>query len=141
MADCARIDEVLGISICKNLFLCNRQKTEFYLLMLPDGKVFKTKELSHALNISRLSFADADAMLKYLNIVPGSVSVMGLMNDSENKVRLLIDEDLLREEFTGCHPCVNTSTLKIRTKFLTEKFLPAVNHGFTAVSLGKEERK
>lgn len=135
MADCELIDRTRGISVCKNLFLCNRQKTAFYLLMLPDGKVFKTKELSKALGIARLSFADAEFMLKYLNIIPGSVSVMGLMNDKENNVRLLIDSDLLKDEFIGCHPCVNTSTLKIRTKDLTDIFLPAVNHGFTAVLL------
>ena len=104
MADCETIDKTLNISICKNLFLCNRQKNSCYLLMLPGNKEFKTKELSHSLGIARLSFADAEYMEKYLNIRPGSVSVMGLMNDKENNVRLLIDSDLLENEFIGCHP-------------------------------------
>ncbi len=141
MADCVEIEKTLGVKVCKNLFLCNRQKTEFYLLMLPGGKPFKTKELSSQLNIARLSFANAEFMKKYLNILPGSVSVMGLMNDSENKVRLLIDSDLLNDEYISCHPCVSTSTLKIKTADLTGKFLPAVNHSFTAVTLEAKEPK
>ena len=139
IAACDKINSVLGISICKNLFLCNRQKTEFYLLMLPGNKPFKTKELSSQLGIARLSFADAEHMEKFLNILPGSVSVMGLMNDKENRVKLLIDTDLLKDEFIGCHPCVNTSTLKIRTSDITDKFLPAVSHEYTAVSLAQKE--
>lgn len=139
IAACDKINSVLGISICKNLFLCNRQKTEFYLLMLPGNKPFKTKELSSQLGIARLSFADFEYMKKFLDILPGSVSVMGLMNDKENRVRLLVDTDLLKSEFIGCHPCVNTSTLKIRTEDITGKFLPAVSHSYTAVSLESKE--
>ncbi|MGN0492791.1 MAG: prolyl-tRNA synthetase associated domain-containing protein [Acutalibacteraceae bacterium] len=139
IADCENINKVLGIEICKNLFLCNRQRTDFYLLMLPGSKPFKTKELSHSLGISRLSFADAEFMERYLNILPGSVSVMGLMNDTQNRVRLLIDSDLLKDEYIGCHPCVNTSTLKIKTSDITDKFLPAVKHAYTAVTLSEKE--
>ena len=136
---CAAVDQLLGIHMCKNLFLCNRQKTEFYLLMLPGNKPFKTKELSSQLGIARLSFADSEYMEKFLDILPGSVSVMGLMNDKENRVRLLIDTDLLKSEYIGCHPCVNTSTLKIRTEDITGKFLPDVSHSYTAVSLESKE--
>ena len=128
MEACLAIDAVLGVTICKNLFLCNRQQTKFYLLMMPDDKVFKTKELSSQINSARLSFASGEKMLEYLDIEPGSVSVMGLMNDARDAVQLLIDEDLLRDEYIGCHPCVNTSSLKIRTKDILEKFLPAVRH-------------
>lgn len=135
IADCEQIDRTLNIKICKNLFLCNRQKTDFYLLMMSGDKIFHTKDLSAELGVARLSFANEEYMEKYLNILPGSVSVMGLMNDHENKVSLLIDSDLLKDEFIGCHPCINTSTLKIRTKDITEKFLPFVNHNFTAVSI------
>ncbi|MCM1266557.1 MAG: prolyl-tRNA synthetase associated domain-containing protein [Bacteroidales bacterium] len=133
--DCLWVDEALGIHICKNLFLCNRQKTDFYLLMMPGFKKFKTKELSAQLGVSRLSFADAEYMEAFLDITPGSVSVMGLMNDKEHRVRLLIDSDLLRDEYVGCHPCVNTSSLKLRTKDILEKFLPYVEHDYTAVEL------
>jgi Ala-tRNA(Pro) deacylase len=128
MEACHEIDAVLEVLICKNLFLCNRQKTEFYLLMMPGDKPFKTKEIPKQVGCARLSFASPEYMLEYLDIEPGAVSIMGLMNDTENKVQLLIDEDVLKGEYIGCHPCVNTSSLKIKTKDLTDIFLPAVHH-------------
>lgn len=139
MDACEEIDEALGISVCKNLFLCNRQKTLFYLLMLPGDKVFRTKQLSEQIGSTRLSFADAEHMEKYLEITPGSVSVMGLMNDKTNAVRLLVDEDLLREEYLGCHPCVNTSSLRLKTEDVFGAFLKSVGHGMTAVRLENGE--
>lgn len=138
MEDCVEVDRLLGVPMCKNLFLCNRQKTDFYLLMMPGDKPFRTKELSAQIGSARLSFADTDAMLEYLDILPGSVSVMGLMNDKENRVRLLIDEDLLRADELGCHPCVNTSSLRIATKDLLEVFLPHVHHTPSTVRLTGE---
>ena len=124
--------------ICKNLFLCNRQKTAFYLLMMPGDKPFKTKELSSQINSARLSFADPEYMQDYLDIKPGAVSVMGLMNDKENHVRLLVDEDVLKGENVGCHPCVNTSSLKIKTKDVFDTFLKSVGHDMTVVHLTGE---
>ena len=135
MEACNIIDAVLGVLICKNLFLCNRQKTNFYLLMMPGDKKFKTKELSSQINSARLSFADPEDMLKYLDIEPGAVSVMGLMNDSSKSVQLLIDEDVLKGEELGCHPCVCTSSLKMKTKDVLEKFLPATGHDYSTVHL------
>ena len=132
---CEAVEAVLGEKICKNLFLCNRQKTQFYLLMLEGEKVFKTKDLSKQLGVARLSFADAADMERYLDITPGSVSVLGLMNDTGDRVQLLIDEDVLNSEFVGCHPCINTSSLRLRTKDLIEKILPAVEHDFIRVKL------
>lgn len=132
---CEEIEKLLGIGICKNLFLCNRQKTDFYLLMMPGEKTFRTKELSRQLGCARLSFADASFMEEFLDITPGSVSVMGLMNDKENHVRLLIDRDVMQEEYLGCHPCINTSSLRMRTEDILEKFLPAVEHSYTIVDL------
>ncbi len=126
MEVCADVDSVLGVRICKNLFLCNRQKTAFYLLIMPGDKPFKTKELSGQMGISRLSFADADAMERYLDVQPGSVSVLGLMNDKDRSVTLAIDEDVLREDYFGCHPCRNTSSIKFKTSDLTDKILPAL---------------
>lgn len=139
MEACNVIDAVLGVVICKNLFLCNRQKTSFYLLMMPGDKKFKTKELSSQINSARLSFAEPEDMLKYLDIEPGAVSIMGLMNDAEHAVKLLIDEDVLKEEYLGCHPCVCTSSLKMRTKDVIEKFLPAVGHEYQTVHLVGED--
>ena len=128
MEACAAVDKVLDATICKNLLLCNRQKTAFYLLMLPGSKVFKTSELSKKLGSSRLSFADGAFMEEFLDITPGSLSVMGLMNDKENRVQLLIDEDVLQGEFIGCHPCINTSSLRFRTEDLLQKIIPAMGH-------------
>lgn len=129
MEACQAVEEALqGAVICKNLFLCNRQRTAFYLLMMPGDKAFKTKELSAQIGSSRLSFGEAVYMERYLHISPGSVSVMGLMNDREHKVQLLIDRDILQEEYLGCHPCMNTSSLRLRMKDLLETFLPAVGH-------------
>ena len=139
MEICNEIDAVLGVLICKNLFLCNRQKTKFYLLMMPGDKKFKTKELSSQINSARLSFAEPEDMLKYLDIEPGAVSIMGLMNDREHEVQLLIDEDVLKGEFLGCHPCVCTSSLKLRTEDVIERFLPAVGHTFITVQLKGED--
>ena len=139
MEQCNAIDAVLGVIICKNLFLCNRQKTAYYLLMMPGDKKFKTKELSAQINSARLSFADADDMLRYLDIEPGAVSVMGLMNDPEHKVQLLVDEDVLKDEYVGCHPCVNTSSLKLRTEDVFGTYLTAVGHEMKTVHLVGED--
>lgn len=138
MEICAEIDKVLGATICKNLFLCNRQQTDFYLLMMPNDKPFKTKNLSQQIGSARLSFAEAEHMEKYLDVTPGSVSVLGLMNDVENAVTLLIDEDVLKGEFFGCHPLINTSSLKIKTTDLIEKIIPALGNRFQKVELAAE---
>ena len=129
---------VLGEKICKNLFLCNRQKTQFYLLMLEGEKVFKTKDLSKQLGVARLSFADAADMERYLDITPGSVSVLGLMNDAENHVQLVIDKPIAESRMIGCHPCINSSTLAIATQDLMQKILPAVHHEAILVDLPEE---
>ena len=136
---CHEVDRLLEIDICKNLFLCNAQKTAFYLLMMPGTKKFKTAALSKQIGSSRLSFAGAEYMEQLLDITPGSVSVLGLMNDHENRVRLLIDRDVLENhQYLGCHPCINTSSLKIRTQDLLDVILPAIHHPYTLVDLPRE---
>ena len=135
MEACAAIDEALNATICKNLLLCNRQCTAFYLLMIPGSKVFKTSVLSKQIGSSRLSFAGAEYMEQYLDITPGSVSVLGLMNDRENHVELLMDEDILKGDFFGCHPCINTSSLRLSTRDLMEKIIPAMCHKPRIVTL------
>lgn len=135
IADCAEVDQTLQITICKNLFLCNHQKTEFYLLMMPGEKKFVTKEVCKKIPSPRLSFADESYMEEFLNITPGSVSIMGLMNDTQNRVKLLIDREIAESEYLGCHPCINTSSLKLRTKDVLEKFLPKVHHSYQVLDL------
>lgn len=135
MEICREIDNALGAVICKNLFLCNRQQTAFYLLMMPDNKPFKTKNLSAQIGSSRLSFANAEKMQEYLHITPGSVSVLGLMYDTENAVQLLIDKDVLTHEYVGCHPCINTSSIRFTVEDLKNKVLPALHHAPILVEL------
>ena len=135
MEACVEIDKVLDATICKNLLLCNRQNTAFYLLMIPGDKVFKTSILSKEIGSSRLSFAKPEYMEEYLDITPGSVSVLGLMNDKDNHVQLIMDEDILKGEYFGCHPCINTSSLRLSTADLMEKIIPALGHEPTFVKL------
>lgn len=132
---CADIEKVLGTAICKNLFLCNTQKTNFYLLVMPGDKKFQTKIVSKQLGVARLSFAPEEYLLDFLDITPGSVSIMGLMNDKDNRVRLLVDKDLLDNEFFACHPCINTSSIKMATGDVFDKFLPSTGHDMTIVEL------
>lgn len=132
---CLERAAVLGTRICKNLFLCNRQETNFYLLTLPADKQFKTSIVSAQLGVARLHFADEQYMEKFLDLHPGSVSVLGLMNDKDNHVRLLVDRDILKQEYFACHPCINTSSLKFKTSELLEKLLPAMGHDPTFINL------
>ena len=138
MEACVEIDKVLDATICKNLLLCNRQNTAFYLLMIPGDKVFKTSVLSKEIGSSRLSFAKPEYMQEYLDITPGSVSVLGLMNDHDHHVELLMDADVLKGEYFGCHPCINTSSLRIKTADLMEKIIPAMDHPARIVTLPQE---
>ena len=135
MEACAAIDAVLDATICKNLMLCNRQCTRFYLLVMPGDKPFKTSVLSKQIGSSRLSFAAPEYMERYLDITPGSLSILGLMNDGEHQVELLIDEDVLAGEYYGCHPCINTSSLRLKTADLVEKIIPAMGHEPRMVTL------
>ena len=128
MEICLEIENTLKSTICKNLFLVNSNKSQYYLLMLKENKKFKTKMISKQINSSRLSFGSDEKMLEYLDITPGSVSLLGLMNDHDFKVQLLMDKDLLQDEYLGCHPCINTSSLRIKMKDVFEKIIPSLHH-------------
>ena len=128
MEICLEIEKTLKSTICKNLFLVNSNKSQYYLLMLKENKKFKTKMISKQINSSRLSFGSDEKMLEYLDITPGSVSLLGLMNDHDFKVQLLMDKDLLQDEYLGCHPCINTSSLRIKMKDVFEKIIPSLHH-------------
>lgn len=136
---CHEVDQRLGIAVCKNLFLTNSQKTKFYLLLMPGTKKFHTRDLSRQIGSSRLSFAGPEYMEQFLDITPGSVSILGLMNDVGNQVQLLIDKEVIQgHPYIGCHPCINTSSLRIQTAHILERFLPAVHHFYTLVELPEE---
>ena len=135
MEECLEIEKELDAMICKNLFLVNSNKSQYYLFMLRGDKKFKTKDVSKQIQSSSLSFADDDKMLEYLDITPGSVSVMGLMNDIDNHVQLIVDEDILLEEYIGFHPCINTTSMKIKTADLFEKVLTHIHHDYMKVTV------
>ena len=128
MEDCTEADRALHATICKNLLLCNRLHTQFFLLLLPEDKQFRTGEMSKMIGASRLSFAEPEYMERFLDITPGSLSILGLMNDAENQVQLLIDADVLKGAYFACHPCINTSSLRMAMRDLTEKLIPALGH-------------
>ena len=137
--DCHEVDQILDIEICKNLFLCNSKKDQYYLLMMPGNKKLNTREVARQINSTRLSFGSSEYMEEYLDTTPGSVSVLGLMNDTGNKVQLIIDQDIAIMEYVGCHPCINTSSLKLKTKDLLQVILPAIHHKPIYVNLEKSE--
>lgn len=139
MEDCLAIDRALGGEICKNLFLCNQQKTVFYLFMIQENKPFKTKDISRQLGVSRLSFGSPEDMQRLLHIAPGAVSPMGLLFESAREVRLILDEELLRAEQLGCHPCVNTASIRLSMRDFLEKYLPATGHTPALVTVPRPE--
>ena len=135
MEDCEAIDRALGGEICKNLFLCNQQKTVFYLLMIHETKSFRTKDVSKQLGVSRLSFAAPEHMQQYLHLSPGAVSPMGLLFDSARDVRLVLDRDVVQSEYLGCHPCVNTASIRLKMADFLHVYLPATGHAPTLVTI------
>ena len=139
MEACLALEAIIQAKICKNLFLCNRQKTNFYLLLMPGDKPFKTKDISKQINSARLSFGSDEDLLELLNLTPGSCTIFGLLFDKQHKVQLLIDKDVLKEERFGCHPCINTSSLRLKVTDVFETFLQAVGHEYTTVKLVGEE--
>lgn len=135
MEKCDAVAAVLGVPVCKNLFLCNRQQTAFYLLCMPPHKPFYTKDLSHQIGSARLSFAPEEKLRELLHCTPGSATVLGLMNDEEKRVRLLIDRETYESEWFSCHPCLCTSTLRLRTADVLNVLLPRLGHEPTVVEL------
>jgi len=135
MEDCVAPKAALGAPLCKNLVLCNRQETAFYLLLMPGEKPFRTKDLSVQINSARLSFASPERMEELLGVTPGCASVMGLLHDTAGRVQLLIDRDLLEEETFGCHPCVTTASIAFSTEVLLRTVLPALKHQARLVTL------
>lgn len=138
MEECEAVSQALHTPICKNLFLCNRQKTAFYLLLLPASKPFRTKEITAQLGCARLSFAGEEQLASLLHLTPGSATIFGLQYDTENRVQLVVDRDLLDEAYFGCHPCINTSTIRLKTSDVFDRLTHALHHDYTLVTLKGE---
>lgn len=135
MEDCAAISEALGVSICKNLLLTPRNRSAFYLLCMPADKPFSTKDFSKLIGSSRLSFATEEDLVSLLGCHAGSASILGLMNDTEHRVTLAIDQAVAEAEWFGCHPCKNTSSLRLKTADVLHTFLPDTGHEAVIVQL------
>ena len=138
MEECEAVSQALHTPICKNLFLCNRQKTAFYLLLLPASKPFRTKDITAQLGCARLSFAGEEQLASLLHLTPGSATIFGLQYDTENRVQLVVDRDLLDEAYFGCHPCINTSTIRLKTSDVFDRLTHALHHDYTLVTLKGE---
>lgn len=133
MEECIEISEKLGAEIRKTIFLCNRKKTSFYMVILPANKSFNTKEHCKKMDVSRLSFASGDLMMQHLDVAPGTATIMSLINDPDEKVELFIDKEIANSEFFACNPGANTTHLKIKTKDLLNKLLPKIDHPATII--------
>ena len=140
MEDCQAVEKALQGPICKNLFLCNRQKTQYYLLLMDGSKPFKTKFLSSQLGCARLSFAQPEDMERLLHTMPGSASALSLLFDPDELVQLVIDRSALQQPFFGCHPCKNTTSLKLKREDVLDKILPALGHTPVFVDLPDEAK-
>ena len=138
MENCLLIEGKLGAAICKNLFLCNRQQTQFYLLLMRGDKPFKTKFLSAQLGCSRLSFADEGHMADLLHTVPGSVSALELLFDTEGQIQLVIDQPLMQDEYISAHPGLSRSTIRLTREDLL-RFVRATGHEPIVVDLPIED--
>ncbi|HEY9259747.1 prolyl-tRNA synthetase associated domain-containing protein [Chitinophaga sp.] len=128
MEDCIRIDDRLNMKTVKTLFLCNRQQTNFYLVITTAGKPFITKDFSAALGVSRVSFASVDLLQSILGTPVGAATVLGLLSDKEMKVQLVVDNDVLAEEWYGCSDGTTTSYLKLSTDWVINEFIPSTRH-------------
>ena len=124
MEDCAALN--LPAPHCKNLFLCNRAGTQYYLLLIRADKPFVTREVSKTLGVSRLSFGKDDALDHMLHTYPGCVSPMGLIFPESADIRLIIDEDLLTLPAIAFHPLTDEASLWMDTDVFLHKFLPLV---------------
>jgi Ala-tRNA(Pro) deacylase len=128
MEECKEIDIALGTEIRKSIFLSNAKKTSFFLVVLPADKQLDTAALAKKIGVGKLTFASEDAMVKHLGTHPGSATIMGLINDVDEYVQLIMDKAVAEAEWFGCNPGINTAHLKVRTTDILKKFLPQIYH-------------
>ena len=128
MEDCIEIDKKLNMKMVKTLFVTNRQKTNFYLFITCGNKRFDSKRFSSELNISRVSFADSSLMEEILNTKVGATTIFSVLIDKENKINVIIDKDVLNEEYYGCSDGTTTGYMKVKTEDIINKLLPYSNH-------------
>jgi Ala-tRNA(Pro) deacylase len=135
MEDCIEINQKLDMKMVKTLFLCNSRKTEFYLFITTSDKPFKAKNFSHALGVSRVSFAPAELMEQILGVKIGAATVFGVLMDKENLVQVVFDKDVLLEEWYGCSDGTTTGYMKVKTKLIVNNFLTYAKHIPTVIEM------
>ena len=135
MEDCTQINQKLDMEMVKTLFLCNRQKTAFYLFVTTADKPFNSKNYSKELGIPRVSFAPAELMENILGVKIGAATVFGALMDKDGLVQIVFDQDILSEEWYGCSDGTNTGYMKIKTEHIIENFLTYTNHIPTIIQI------
>lgn len=135
MEDCVTIDEKLDMNVVKTLFLCNRQQTVFYLFITVGNKPFHSKAFSNTLDVARISFAPAEQMESILGTKIGAATVFSSLLDTENKVRIVFDKEVIAEKWYGCSDGTTTGYMKVRTEDICKKFLPYTNHTFSVIEV------
>ena len=127
----------LQIKIIRNIFLENK-KGELYLLMIHADKKFVTKEVSRSVGSSRLQFASADLLMQTMRSEPGGVSNLALIFDTQKRVQLVVDRDLLDAPYMGMVPASRTKSLRMTPKDWLEKVVPAMQHEAMIIDIAKE---
>jgi len=135
MEDCILINEKLHVQIVKTLFLCNRQQTNFYLFVTTADKPFVTKDFSSAVGIPRVSFASVELLNNLLGTPVGGATIFGTLLDKENKVQVLIDKDVLNEEWYGCSDGTPRGYMKISRDWILNDFLQYTQHTPTFIQV------
>ena len=135
MEDCLAIDERLDVHTAKTLFLCNRQKTNYYLFPTRGDKPFVTKDFGKALGISRVSFASAEDLEKYIGVLPGASTILGVLMESAKNVHLVIDREIAEAEFLCCPDGTRTGYIKLRTSDVLEKLIPFSGHSYEVIDI------
>lgn len=120
------VPELDGVKT-KNLFLCDDKGRRHFLVTVRDTKTVDLKRLARTLEVKKLRFASARRLEKHLNLTPGSVTLMALINDRQNQVTAIVDQSVWDAPAVQCHPLVNTSTLVIPKKDL-QRFMEATAH-------------
>lgn len=133
MEDCAAVNERLQMNMVKTLFLCTRHQQELYLFVTAGNKRFDSKWFSQELNTSRVSFAPEESMHMLLGTNIGAATIFSTLLTSAKDVHLVIDKDVLQEEYYGCSDGTTTGYMKIKTSDITDRFLPATGHSFSVI--------
>lgn len=135
MEDCIEIDKALDMKTVKTLFLCNRQKTQFYLFVTEGDKPFVTKDFSSALGISRVSFASAEMLDEIIGTKVGATTIFGVLREQAQEVRVVFDKAVCESEWFGCSDGTTSCYMKLKTDDILNKLLPSSGHTYEVIEV------